>query len=155
MRTWGAGLLLICSCEKDAKQRPVADPVDRPEPPPPPPGPTGPSAAARRKVIEFMESLAAAVDDNKDNCAAMTLAVGDVVDRNKPLVDIVKKVRARGDSAQKQAEPGQVAFHDKTLDEYGDRVAEVKRKLAGLDLCIPQSPKLAEMMGEMGKQPAP
>jgi hypothetical protein len=153
MRAWCLVLLLFCGCEKDAKKEPEKAPVDQPDPPPPqPPGPKDPSAAARLKVIEFMESLAAAVDDNKDNCAAMTLAVGDVVDRNKPLVDIVKKVRARGDSAQKQGEPGQVAFHDKTLDEYGDRVAEAKRKLAGLDLCIPQSPKLAEMMGEMGKK---
>ncbi|HTM22503.1 MAG TPA: hypothetical protein VL172_18405 [Kofleriaceae bacterium] len=144
--------LLLAACEKDhGKAQP---PAPAPEPPAPvDAAPVDPAAAARRKTVEFMEELAAAVDDHRGDCAAMTLAVADVVDRNKPLVDVVRKVRARGDSAERQRQPGQVEFHDKTGDEFADRIAEVKRKLGGLDACMAHSPQLAEMLGEMGKKP--
>lgn len=149
--------LLLPACERRDRDR--GDQPQQPQPPPaptidaaPPPAPD-PRAAARRKTVEFMEELASAVDDNKSDCAAMTLAVGAVVDRNRSLVDVVRRVRARGDSADRQKEPGQVEFHDQLQDEYGPRIAEVKRKLAAVDTCIPQSPQLAEMLGDIGKQP--
>jgi len=114
--------------------------------------PADPRAAARLKAVEFMEQLARAVDENRSDCAAMTLAVGEVVASNKQFVDVIRAVRARGDSAERQKQPDQVEFHAKTLDEYGDRVAKIKAKLAALDPCVAQSPQLAEMVGDMGKK---
>ncbi len=152
--------LLLPACEK--RDRDSGDQPPQQEPPPapaadaaPPAPPADPRAEARRKTIEFMEELAHAVDETASDCAAMTLAVKAVVDRNRSLVDVVRRVRARGDSAERQKEPAQVEFHDQLQDEYGARIAEVKRKLAALDTCIPQSPQLAEMLGEMGKKAPP
>lgn len=152
--------LLLPACEK--RDRDSGDQPPQQEPPPapaidaaPPAPPADPRAEARRKTVEFIEDLARAIDQTGGDCAAMTLAVKAVVDRNGDLVDVVRRVRARGDSAARQKEPAQVEFHETLKGEYGPRIVEAQRKIAGADACIPQSPQLAEMLGEMGKKPPP
>jgi hypothetical protein len=71
-----------------------------------------------RKGIAMMAAMAAAIDDNRDDCAAMARAIDRVADENRDFMRDAKKVE--------DAHPEYKAWFDKT---YGADVARLTKKM--------------------------
>jgi hypothetical protein len=78
-----------------------------------------------RKGIAMLEALAAAFDDNRDDCAAMARAVDRVVDKHRDFLRDAKKVEA--------ANPEYKTWFDKT---YGADLKRLTEKMGpGMQSC--------------------
>jgi hypothetical protein len=136
----------LAACEKSGDKAPASQPPQAAAPA------DATLAPKPNPAIEFMNTLASAIETNTGDCDKMAAAVDRVFADNARFVTLIEEMRNADDKTRDKLASS--SAHKEFQDSHGSAKNPLLARIAGADPCMAKHAGLAAALGRLGKRPA-